>query len=120
VRRVSSSWNARAGPEGRADRRTCDRPVPEPSLDCPGVVALIGEGQEDHGRVPVPVSVGLVGLLPRSDAGVAYVRDADLFRDHAGTGLLRSRRAVIMSLQARATGVGDDGRTNLPTPKPRR
>jgi hypothetical protein len=46
----------------RVDGRACDRPVPEPSLDGAGVVALIGErvpaGMAEHVRVRLKLKAG--------------------------------------------------------------
>ena len=69
--------------QGGIDRRRCNRPMPEPSLNCPGVVPLVGEriaaGMAKHMGVRLQFEAGASGRT----------------LDHPGEARGRERRAAL-------------------------
>src|SRR3979490_1307327 len=77
--------------QGRVDRSARDRPVAEPSLDCPGVVALVGEcvaaGMAQHVRMRLQFEArGQGGPLDHPGKAGGRERGAPLADEDEGRG----------------------------------
>jgi hypothetical protein len=83
--------------QGRVDRSARDRSMAEPSLDCPGVVPLVGErvpaGMAEHVRVRLQLEAGTRGST----------------LDHPGEAGRRERRSPLADKDKRRRRVGAGG-----------
>jgi len=114
---VTARDNRRGNPDGlessgrqrRIDRRRRDRPMTEPSLDCPGIVPLVGEdigtGVAKHVRVRLQFEAEPFAGRPLDHSGKAGRRERRAALTHEDEGrrgtltLLAAQRTQLIPLQ---------------------